>query len=91
MRSTPVPPIPTKGNDVVRDSGKGSVSALPGWVGKTGKGSVPACAGWAGEMAGSKREERAHRLRKTNHEVRDAKNNERHACGRARDGERPVS
>jgi hypothetical protein len=30
-------------------------------------------------------------IRDTLHEVGDAKNNERHACERARDGERPVS
>ena len=91
MRSTPVPPIPTKENGVVRDLGKAHVPACAGWAGETGKGSVSALPGQAGEMTGSTREESAHRLRKTNDEVRDAKNNERHACGRARDGERPVS
>ncbi len=30
-------------------------------------------------------------VRQGRSEVRDAKNNERHVCGRARDGERPVS
>ncbi|MGE0277737.1 MAG: hypothetical protein AB7G68_13380 [Nitrospiraceae bacterium] len=31
-------------------SGKGSVPALPGWVGVIGKGSVPALPGWADEI-----------------------------------------